>query len=78
MPCSIRVLKHYCNLQSTQNVCGRIYKLLYEIYDNDNLVLATYQSKMVSIVKVTNIRRHSRKTNKLRNTHTICREVRKI
>ena len=43
--------------------------MLYKFYDF--IVFITNQSKLVSVVEVTNIRTYSRKTNKLRNIYTI-------
>ena len=49
----------------------RIYKLFYEVYDIDNLVLASKQSKLVYVVEDTGIRTYSRKTNKLSSIYYI-------
>ena len=51
---------------------------MVELYDIDNIVLIKQQTKLVSVVEVTNIRTYSSKTNKLRNVNTIGRGVRNI
>ena len=46
-------------------------KMIYKLYDTDNIVFLLCSQKLVSVDEVNNIRAYSRQTHKLRITYTI-------